>query len=329
MSEKIIFIFLLFTCVKSPPNTKYAYRCKGNEKVIPKKVKEVPFRQKKTLYKMRLIDDYDENINIVIEYKNIETEMTLYNLLSYRETLFNAMKTAADILNSLLKPTYRGCYYFEEDFVQAFGYYYWDKEKFGINKTRKYFYTCDYNIDFLIFFRFINKTEEQENKNVDLFFDTLYVKSIGGQPIIGEVILNKTILSKTINSLEYWKNYFLLSFTQILGFNHYHITNYFHNMLTKYDKYGIKRKYINSSKVIQAAKKYFNCNDIDGVELEESTTTIYWESRILLGEYMCRYGYEPERFISEITLAFLEDTGYYTVNYYTGGRMQYGRNKGC
>ena len=229
MSENINFIFLLFICVKTSSNTKYAYRVKGNENIIPKKVKEVPFRQNKTLNKRRLDNDYNENINIVLDYKNIETEMTLYNLLSYRETLFNAMKTAADILSSLLKPTYRDCYYFEEDFVQYFGYYYWDKQKFGINNTHKYFYTCNYDIDLLIFFRFTNKTEEQDHQNFDLFSGILYERSNGGRPIIGGIVLNKTILSKTENSLEYWKNYFLLSFTQILGFNKYHTTNYYHN----------------------------------------------------------------------------------------------------
>ena len=33
--------------------------------------------------------------------------------------------------------------------------------------------------------------------------------------------------------------------------------------------------------------------------------------------------------LSEFTLAFLEDTGLFIANYYTGGLMQYGRNKGC
>ena len=39
--------------------------------------------------------------------------------------------------------------------------------------------------------------------------------------------------------------------------------------------------------------------------------------------------YTDEQAISEFTLAFLEDTGYYKVNHYTGGLMRYGKNKGC
>ncbi len=39
--------------------------------------------------------------------------------------------------------------------------------------------------------------------------------------------------------------------------------------------------------------------------------------------------YEEEEVISEFTLALLEDLGFYKANYYTGGLMQFGKNKGC
>ena len=39
--------------------------------------------------------------------------------------------------------------------------------------------------------------------------------------------------------------------------------------------------------------------------------------------------YQEEMAISEITLALLEDSGWYKVNYYTGGLMRFGKNKGC
>ena len=39
--------------------------------------------------------------------------------------------------------------------------------------------------------------------------------------------------------------------------------------------------------------------------------------------------YTEEQVISEFTLAILEDIGYYKANYYTGGLMRYGKNKGC
>ena len=37
----------------------------------------------------------------------------------------------------------------------------------------------------------------------------------------------------------------------------------------------------------------------------------------------------PENSISDITLALFEDSGWYKVNYYTGGLFRFGKNKGC
>ena len=48
-----------------------------------------------------------------------------------------------------------------------------------------------------------------------------------------------------------------------------------------------------------------------------------------MGDYMIPSLYYIEQAISEITLASLEDLEYYEVNYYTGGLMRFGKNKGC
>ena len=95
----------------------------------------------------------------------------------------------------------------------------------------------------------------------------------------------------------------------------------------------MQRIYLNSPKVVEVAKKYYNCDSIKGVELEDyggdGTTGSHWEERILLGDIMNGVVYPEEQVISEFTLAVLEDSGYYKPNYYTGGLMQFGKNKGC
>ncbi|MCF0116458.1 MAG: hypothetical protein HUJ61_00220, partial [Bacilli bacterium] len=72
---------------------------------------------------------------------------------------------------------------------------------------------------------------------------------------------------------------------------------------------------------------------ITGLELEEfggqGTAGSHWEARQLLGDYMNGINYSPEQVISEFTLAALEDLKFYKANYYTGGLMQFGKNKGC
>ena len=48
----------------------------------------------------------------------------------------------------------------------------------------------------------------------------------------------------------------------------------------------------------------------------------------MLGDYMIGTDY-GEIVISEITLALFEDSGWYKVNYYTGGLFRFGKGKGC
>lgn len=103
------------------------------------------------------------------------------------------------------------------------------------------------------------------------------------------------------------------------------------NTYTKYSFIG--------PKALNIARSYFNCTSLDGIELDtvsgqetkdkDSTKTIHWSERILMGDYMIPSLYYIEQAISEITLASLEDLEYYEVNYYTGGLMRFGKNKGC
>jgi hypothetical protein len=48
----------------------------------------------------------------------------------------------------------------------------------------------------------------------------------------------------------------------------------------------------------------------------------------MLGDYMISTDY-PDVTISDLTLALFEDTGFYKVNYYSGGLFKFGKNKGC
>ena len=93
------------------------------------------------------------------------------------------------------------------------------------------------------------------------------------------------------------------------------------------------RYYIKTKKVVEVGKKYFGCDTLTGVEVEDQGTggslISHWESRILLGEYMTSVTYEDEMVISDFTLALLEDSGWFKPNYYTGGLLRFGKNKGC
>ena len=161
------------------------------------------------------------------------------------------------------------------------------------------------------------------------------------RPIIGTIIYNRKFV-EDLNlddkeKIQVISIIFLHEFTHILGFSK-------DILQKKYLLYSIPNRrnrmnantqnklYVNGTKVKEIAKKYFNCPDLVGVELEDAVISkenmIHWNQRILLGDYMISEFYFSEQAISEITLALLEDLGY-KVNYYTGGLMRFGKHRGC
>ena len=90
--------------------------------------------------------------------------------------------------------------------------------------------------------------------------------------------------------------------------------------------------YIKTPTVLEKAKLHFGCNSITGIPLENyggaGSAGSHWESRYLLGDYMIATDY-PEIVISDISLAVFEDSGFYKVNYYTGGLFRFGKGEGC
>ena len=87
-------------------------------------------------------------------------------------------------------------------------------------------------------------------------------------------------------------------------------------------------------KMLQTAKNYFGYQDLVGIEFDTDDTNLegeeflHWDKRLMLGDYMTSDMYYPDQVISEITLALLEDLGWYQIKYYTGGLMRFGKNKG-
>ena len=187
------------------------------------------------------------------------------------------------------------------------------------------------DIDLIIFGRFDNKMAEWVLASAA----PSYVDNENSRPIVGVVNINTNIIYSQLNSDYALTSTLLHEFIHILGFfkdNFQYVYDNI-NMFSKLDENGIFRHYINSPKVLEVAKKYFNCSTIDGVELEEyggeGTASSHWEARILLGELMNGFTYHEEEVLSEFILALLEDTGFYKANYYTGGLMRFGKGKGC
>lgn len=156
------------------------------------------------------------------------------------------------------------------------------------------------------------------------------------RPILGIVELRPNYDFSLKNSEKFLSLLLLHEITHVLVFSPSLYSLFQTNPNTKIFDFeiinGINRTKICTPKVVQAAQKHFNCSSISGIELENQgsngTLGAHWEARIMLGDYMIAIDY-PEIVLSDITLSLFEDSGWYSVNYYTGGLFRFGKNMGC
>ena len=154
------------------------------------------------------------------------------------------------------------------------------------------------------------------------------------RPILGGILLRSSYDFSQINAQSFLIMLLLHEVTHVLGFSDglfkYFQTNDTLIKTTTINR--IQRTLFTGSNVVKHARRHFACDNIEGVELEnqggDGSAGSHWEARIMLGDYMISTDYQ-EIVISEISLALLEDSGWYGVNYYTGGLFRYGKGLGC
>jgi hypothetical protein len=326
-----IFFICLISIIESQDNKIPKFRCNFDS------IKKEPIyasysSPKNSSYKRSLEYPVDSDgfkkFNIYLDLVNLEEEIKQYNLTKYRDLFLNGIKNAVNTLETLLKvkpPT--GIFNLTE-LLQIDNISNWNTTILGNGPIID---ISALGFDLIVFAKFDNSLNMGEGIIATASARNLASKN--GQPLTGLITINKDIDYSKNNSLRFFTTVILHEMTHVLGFSNFFFEKYFHNIIKKNDTDNITRTYINSTKVLQVAKKYFNCSEMIGVQLEDfggdGTVGSHWEERILLGDYMNGVLYREEEVISEFTLALLEDSGYYKANYYTGGLMQYGKNKGC
>ena len=146
------------------------------------------------------------------------------------------------------------------------------------------------------------------------------------RPIAGVLYINPSLSFDIRNTDIYMKDLLLHEMTHILIF---HPT-----LLRQLNMITIKNSvsYVSSKNVVAKAREHFNCKSITGVALENQGSSgsvgSHWEARYMLGDYMISHDY-IDIVLSDITIAMFKDSGFYDVNYYSGGLFKYGKNKGC
>ena len=305
-----------------------------NNSHIFHEIKKVTKSNLNTIRKTSEIDNY-QTIRIYSDYTCLKSQsQESQNLATIEKEIEKSLDNSIKTLKKLLKVkplSYPINKISSEDLNQ------WG---FGANSIKESLLTSGdgINADLVILLKFIESGEENlllDNEMASISNKFIYDEETK-RPIVGVIYISTNIDVNKGNLDIYLQYLFLHELTHVLGF-HYDLFKYYpgglnNTIKTKNEeRTGKEKKFVITPKVVDFAKKYFSCEEIDGVELEnqDDLKWSHWEARILLGEYMTSSPYTPEQAISEFTLSLLEDSGWYKVNYYTGGLMKFGKNKGC
>ncbi|PWV18491.1 putative surface protease GP63 [Trypanosoma cruzi] len=105
------------------------------------------------------------------------------------------------------------------------------------------------------------------------------------------------------------------------------------NMLTEVEGVRGKAKVlqVSSPKTVEKTREHFNCVSATGMELEDEggsgTATSHWKRRNAKDELMA--GVSGIGYYTALTMAALEDTGFYRANWGKEEPMSWGNNSGC
>merc|ERR1740123_1818079 len=91
--------------------------------------------------------------------------------------------------------------------------------------------------------------------------------------------------------------------------------------------------FVATDKVKATACAHYGCNALPGAALENfgSAGTIgsHWENKFAQSELMCGTKYSAVAKLSALTLALLEDSGWYLVDYNFAETLNWGKQQGC
>jgi len=99
------------------------------------------------------------------------------------------------------------------------------------------------------------------------------------------------------------------------------------------NSYGSVRKLV-TPEVVRVAQQHFACDTLDGIELENEggsgTAGSHWEKRQMINEFMVGILSSSWSAIkSPVSLAALQDSGWYQVDYTAADKLLFGLEEGC
>ena len=296
-----IYIILSLIDLVSP------FRCGTNDL----KINPLPLNRTKSQKRRRADTEYTP-IKIIADF----TSFTKTGSMSDSD-----LQKAKDLIDETISEFSKFLKVQHED-VNLTGYANSIKRACQVNNIASNYDTFLFDYDLMIFPSFDSSLDSSvlASATFCLYDDETY------HPYAGILLINPDISFSNTNTDIYMKTILLHEMTHIL---------FFHPTIFK--NIGIVKtvgsvSYITSSKALNKARQHFNCASLSGIQLENQGSTgsigSHWDARYMLGDYMISTDY-VDSVISDITLALFEDTGFYQVNYYSGGLFKFGKNKGC
>ena len=309
-TELILLLLLIFLTSNNCEFNQPLFKCQHDNNLdrnpIPNVITKLSSKQKEER-RRRISGETDSDgfrdLNIYLDLENIKHGITQNGLEAHQEVIISSMEKAVSTLETLLKvkPLQVPYALSNENFVQL-GIEKWNTDLFGNEANKKENNDLQsLGIDLVIFGKFEDLADTTLATANSMAYQLTEVNK--GQPYIGVVRINKNIDFSKPNTKEFFQTVLVHEFTHILGFSKNFFETYYNNIFSKVDNDGLTRTYLKSPKLLEVARKYFNCPTLEGVELEnqggDGTADSHWEARILLGEYMIGYSYSEEQVISE------------------------------
>lgn len=158
------------------------------------------------------------------------------------------------------------------------------------------------------------------------------------QPYVGRVHICKNLID--VSNELYYKTVLLHEITHALGFSNTIFekmkdsTTSKYYLSTKTTSDGVTRNILSTPKVTSFLKDHFGCNSLEGAYIENDggsgTAGSHWESTSYNSELMTGWISSSKiNILTNLTLNWLEDTGWYKVDYSAANKWIFGYKKGC
>jgi len=152
-----------------------------------------------------------------------------------------------------------------------------------------------------------------------------------GRPVVGQVNFNTNSMTEVSFTSDLMT--VVHEMTHALGFSNSLFGNFVNPASVGTTTLGGNTySYLNVEPLTSKLRSYFGCSNLPGAILENQggsgSAGSHWERRIFGDEYMTASQINDQR-VSALTLALLESTGWYQVDYTMADPFYFGQGEGC